>query len=202
MSLYAVLHNKAPLFKQFGNTLSLLACATLAALTVHSLLNWASVLFSCAVLLSSMLSGAENGHIWFQAFHLLGIYRTLNDTSDMWHRAICALLHTTIVTANLDSAGKELLNQVRQQATYAQGRYLIKLQKLRSVTLDDMWPLQERFQLRTAYSEFKYDTEESYFILRAIFRMMWRPMIPVSLVGLLLQIVPLLRIRLNSSIMQ
>ncbi|KAJ2740681.1 hypothetical protein GGI20_005677, partial [Coemansia sp. BCRC 34301] len=87
-------------------------------------------------------------------------------------------------------------------ATYAQGRYLIKLQKLRSVTLDDVWPLQERFRLHTAYSEFKYNTEESYFILRSIFRMMWRPMIPVYLVGLLLQIVPLLQIRLNSSIMQ
>ncbi|KAJ2070915.1 ATP-binding cassette glutathione S-conjugate transporter ycf1 [Coemansia sp. S155-1] len=64
-----------------------------------------------------------------------------------------------------------------------------------------MWPLPERFQLRTAYSEFKLNTNESYFVIRAIFRMMWRPMIPVYIVGLLLQFLPLLRIKLNSSIM-
>ncbi|KAJ2069284.1 hypothetical protein GGI08_000437, partial [Coemansia sp. S2] len=77
----------------------------------------------------------------------------------------------------------------------------MKLHKLRQVMLDDMWPLPERFQLRNAYSEFKYNTNESYFVLRAIFRMMWRPMIPVYIVGLLPQLTPLLQIKLNSSIM-
>ncbi|KAJ2027633.1 hypothetical protein H4S03_008175 [Coemansia sp. S3946] len=75
------------------------------------------------------------------------------------------------------------------------------MQKLRPLTFDDIWPLPERFQLRTAYSEFKYNTEESYFVLRAIFRMMWRPMIPVYIVGLLLQFIPLIQLKLNSSIM-
>ncbi|KAJ2053254.1 ABC transporter C member 13 [Coemansia sp. S16] len=77
----------------------------------------------------------------------------------------------------------------------------MKLQKLRQVTLNDMWPLPERFQLRTAYSEFKLNKNESYFVLRAIFHMMWRPMIPVYTVGLILQFLPLLRIKLDSSIM-
>ncbi|KAJ2012712.1 ATP-binding cassette glutathione S-conjugate transporter ycf1, partial [Coemansia sp. S680] len=96
---------------------------------------------------------------------------------------------------------KSLLHQVFQQCTYAQERYLHKLKTLRQVTLDDLWPLPERFQLRTAYSEFKLNTNESYFVMRAIFRMMWCPMIPVYIVGLLLQFLPLLRIKLNSSIM-
>ncbi|KAJ1903954.1 hypothetical protein LPJ71_005000, partial [Coemansia sp. S17] len=77
----------------------------------------------------------------------------------------------------------------------------MKLHKLRQITLDDMWPLPERFQLRNAYSEFNYNTNESYFVLRAIFRMMWRPMVPVYIVGLLLQFIPLLQIKLNSGIM-
>ncbi|KAJ2238619.1 hypothetical protein GGI13_008297, partial [Coemansia sp. RSA 455] len=71
------------------------------------------------------------------------------------------------------------------------------MQKLRPLTFDDIWPPPERFQLRTAYSEFKYNTEESYFVLRAIFRMMWRPMIPVYIVGLLLQFIPLIQLKLN-----
>ncbi|KAJ2735113.1 ABC transporter C member 13 [Coemansia sp. BCRC 34962] len=78
----------------------------------------------------------------------------------------------------------------------------MKLQKLRQVTVDDLWPLPERYQLHTAYSDFKLNTSESYFVIRAIFRMMWRPMIPVYIVGLLLQFIPLLRIKLNSSIMR
>ncbi|KAJ2412499.1 hypothetical protein GGF41_006120, partial [Coemansia sp. RSA 2531] len=36
MSLYAVLRNKTPLSKWFGNTSSLLACAALAVLAVNS----------------------------------------------------------------------------------------------------------------------------------------------------------------------
>ncbi|KAJ2062021.1 ABC transporter C member 13 [Coemansia sp. S146] len=78
----------------------------------------------------------------------------------------------------------------------------MKLHKLRQVTLEDMWPLPERFQLRTAYSELSFNTNESYFVIRAIFRMMWCAMIPVYTVGLLLQFLPLLRIKLNSGIMQ
>ncbi|KAJ2012174.1 hypothetical protein GGI14_005910, partial [Coemansia sp. S680] len=66
---------------------------------------------------------------------------------------------------------------------------------------NDLWPLPERFQLRTAYSEFKLNTNESYFVIRAIFRMMWRPMIPVYIVGLLLQLIPLIKLKLDSSIM-
>ncbi|KAJ2701926.1 ATP-binding cassette glutathione S-conjugate transporter ycf1, partial [Coemansia sp. IMI 209128] len=78
----------------------------------------------------------------------------------------------------------------------------MKLHRLRQVTVDDLWPLSERYQLRTAYSDFKLNTSESYFVILAIFRMMWRPMIPVYIVGLLLQFIPLLRIKLNSNIMR
>ncbi|KAJ2401472.1 hypothetical protein GGF41_007729, partial [Coemansia sp. RSA 2531] len=59
----------------------------------------------------------------------------------------------------LDVSSKFLLHKAFQQCTYAQERYLRKMQKLRPLTFDDIWPLPERFQLRTAYSEFKYNTE-------------------------------------------
>ncbi|KAJ1922635.1 hypothetical protein LPJ71_001126 [Coemansia sp. S17] len=89
-----------------------------------------------------------------------------------------------------------------QQCTYAQARHLIKLQRLRQLIINDIWSLPERFKLRNAYSELKFNTNESYFVLRAIFRMMWRPMIPVYIIGLLVQFVPLIRLRLNRNIMQ
>ncbi|KAJ2070861.1 hypothetical protein GGH13_003738 [Coemansia sp. S155-1] len=201
MSLYAVLRNKTPLSKWFGNTSSLLACATLAALAVNSSVTWSCILFYFAVLLSPVLSASAANYIWFQAFHLLGVYRALNGSSEAWSRAVSALLHGVLVLTNLDAPSKALLHQVFQQCTYAQERYLHKLQKLRQVTLNDLWPLPERFKLRTAYGELKFNKNESYFVIRAIFRMMWRPMIPVYTVGLLLQFLPLLRIKLNSSIM-
>ncbi|KAJ2453200.1 hypothetical protein GGI03_006688, partial [Coemansia sp. RSA 2337] len=171
MSLYAVLRNKTPFSKWFGNTPSPLVCAVFAALAVHSSAAWTGLLYSTAVLLSFALSASTTGYIWFQAFHLIGVYRALNGSNKVWNSAVCALLHGVLVLANLDASSKALLHQVFQQCTYAQERYLMKLQKLRQVTLDDMWPLPERFQLRTAYSEFKLNTNESYFVLRAIFRM-------------------------------
>ncbi|KAJ2427282.1 hypothetical protein GGF41_001740, partial [Coemansia sp. RSA 2531] len=201
MSLYVVLRNKTPLSKWLGNMPSLLACAMLAALAVHSSPAWAGLLYSTAVLLSVALSVSTTGYIWFQAFHLLGIYRALNGSSEVWSSAVCALLHGVLVLVNLNASSKSLLHHVFQRCTYAQERYLHKLQKLRQVTLDDLWPLPERFQLRTAYNEFTLNTNESYFVLRAIFRMVWRRMIPVYIVGLLLQFSPLLCIKLNSSIM-
>ncbi|KAJ2032619.1 ATP-binding cassette glutathione S-conjugate transporter ycf1 [Coemansia sp. S3946] len=153
------------------------------------------------MLLSFALSTSATCYIWFQAFHLLGVYRALNGSGEEWSRVACALLHGVLVLANLDASSKSLINHVAIQITYAQERYLMKLLKLRQITLDDMWSLPERFQLRNAYSEFNYNTNESYFVLRAIFRMMWRPMVLVYIVGLLLQFIPLLRIKLNSSIM-
>ncbi|KAJ2427372.1 hypothetical protein GGF41_001710 [Coemansia sp. RSA 2531] len=201
ISLYAVLRNKTPSSKGLGNMPSLLACAALAALAVHSSAAWTGHLYSTAMLLSFALFASTSGYIWFQAFHLFGIYRALNGPNKVWNSTVCALLHGVLVLVNLDASSKSLLHQGFQQCTYAQERYLMRLQKLRQVTLDDMWPLPERFQLRTAYSEFKFNTNESYFVIRAIFRMMWRPMIPVYTVGLLLQFIPLLRIKINSSIM-
>ncbi|KAJ2340725.1 hypothetical protein GGH92_006135, partial [Coemansia sp. RSA 2673] len=155
MSLYVVLRNKTPLSKWFGNKSSLLACAALAALAVHLSVAWAGHLYSMAILLSFTLSTSTTGYIWFQAFHLIGVYRALNGSSEVWNSAVCALLHGVLVLTNLDAPSKSLLHQVFQRCTYAQERYLMKLQKLRQVTLNDMWPLPERFQLRTAYSEFK-----------------------------------------------
>ncbi|KAJ2071059.1 hypothetical protein GGH13_003608 [Coemansia sp. S155-1] len=201
MSLYVVLRNKTPLSKWFGNMPSLLACAALAALAVHSSAAWTGLLYSTAALLSVALSASTTGYTWFQAFHLIGIYQALNGSSEVWSSAVCALLHGVLVLANLDASSKSLLHQVFQQCTYAQERYLHKLQKLRQVMPNDLWPLPERFQLRTAYSEFKLNTNESYFVIRAIFRMMWRPMIPVYIVGLLLQLIPLIKLKLDSSIM-
>ncbi|KAJ2681873.1 hypothetical protein IWW39_006208, partial [Coemansia spiralis] len=119
----------------------------------------------------------------------------------MWNWVACALLHGVLVLTNLDPSSKSLLNQVYQQCAYSQARYLYKLRKLRQVTFDDIWPLPERFRLRTAYSEFKYNTDESYFLVRAVVRMMWRPMIPVYIVGLLFQFIPLIKLRLNSKVM-
>ncbi|KAJ1880379.1 hypothetical protein LPJ71_010516, partial [Coemansia sp. S17] len=153
------------------------------------------------MLLSTVLSISTTDYIWFQAFHLLGVYRALSGSGEVWSRAVCTLLHGALVLANLDVSSKALLYQVFQQCTYAQERYLLNLQKLRQVSLDDLRPLPARFQLRNSHSDFQYNTKESWFVLRAIFRMMWHPMIPVYIVGLLLQFVPLIKLRLTSNIM-
>ncbi|KAJ2792683.1 hypothetical protein GGI18_000188, partial [Coemansia linderi] len=120
----------------------------------------------------------------------------------MWNRVVCALLHGVLILANLGPSSKSLLSQVYQQCTFAQVRYLMRLHRLRQLAFDDLCPLPERYQLHTAYSEFRYNPSESYFVARAIIRMMWRPMIPVYIVGMLLQFIPLIQLKLNNSILR
>ncbi|KAJ2422475.1 hypothetical protein GGF41_003492, partial [Coemansia sp. RSA 2531] len=81
--------------------------------------------------------------------------------------------------------------------SFAQLRQLSSLQKLRKLTLEDLWPLPERYQLRYAYAELSINTNEPLFIIRAIIRMTWKPMIPIHIAGMLFQLLPVLRTMLN-----
>ncbi|KAJ2054005.1 ABC transporter C member 13 [Coemansia sp. S16] len=83
--------------------------------------------------------------------------------------------------ANLDLSSRAQLELIIRDISFAQVRQLNALQKLRKLTPDDLWPVPERFQLRNAYAEFKINTNESMFLVRAIIRMIWKPMIPIHI---------------------
>ncbi|KAJ2046057.1 ABC transporter C member 13 [Coemansia sp. S16] len=87
-----------------------------------------------------------------------------------------------------------------QDVSFAQVRYYNALQKLRELTLDDLWPVPERFQLRNAYAELTINTNESLFLIRAIIRMVWKPMIPIHVAGMLFKLLPIMKTMLNGYI--
>ncbi|KAJ2094483.1 ABC transporter C member 13 [Coemansia sp. S100] len=87
-----------------------------------------------------------------------------------------------------------------QDVSFAQVRQLNVLQKLRELTIYDVWPVPERFQLRHAYAELAINTNESLFLIRAIARMLWKPMIPIHIAGMLFQLLPICKTMLNGYI--
>ncbi|KAJ2041406.1 Canalicular multispecific organic anion transporter 2 [Coemansia sp. S3946] len=104
--------------------------------------------------------------------------------------------------ANLDLSSRAQLELIIRDISFAQVRQLNALQKLRKLTPDDLWPVPERFQLRNAYAEFKINTNESMFLVRAIIRMIWKPMIPIHIAGMLFKLLPICKTILNGYIYQ
>ncbi|KAJ2324469.1 hypothetical protein GGI00_005319, partial [Coemansia sp. RSA 2681] len=87
-----------------------------------------------------------------------------------------------------------------KDVSFAQLRELGALQKLRKLTLDDLWPLPERYHLRNAYNELVLNPSESFFLIRAIIRMIWKPMIPIQIARMLFQLLPIFKAVLNGYI--
>ncbi|KAJ2448111.1 hypothetical protein GGF42_005227, partial [Coemansia sp. RSA 2424] len=164
---------------------------------------WEQALAVVAALVLPILALHSSAYTAFQCLNALGIYRALNSgsSSDVWRTTACVLMHLFLVLANLDLRSQQQLNSVMQKVTYQQERRLVALRRLRELRLDDIWALPERFKLRSAYSEFTYNTEEPFFLIRAILRMSWRPMIPIYIVESLLKTVSVVTTTLNSSVL-
>ncbi|KAJ2886473.1 ATP-binding cassette glutathione S-conjugate transporter ycf1 [Coemansia aciculifera] len=162
---------------------------------------WEQVLAVMAALALPLLAMHSSAYTAFQCLNALGIYRALNSSIDAWITGTCVLMHIYLVLANLDLRSQKLLDTLVQKVTYRQERRLVALRRLRELTLDDVWLLPERFSLRNAYNEFTYNTEEPLFLIRAILRMAWRPMISIYIAESLLKTVSLLTTTLNSSVL-
>ncbi|KAJ1944031.1 ATP-binding cassette glutathione S-conjugate transporter ycf1, partial [Linderina macrospora] len=84
-----------------------------------------------------------------------------------------------MLAADLDAQGWRNLRSVAHSTLYAKEVALIRLGRMRELTIDDFWALPERFCLRAAHRELHYDENESIFAIRAIVRMLWRPYLPL-----------------------
>ncbi|KAJ1664579.1 hypothetical protein EV178_003995 [Coemansia sp. RSA 1646] len=81
-----------------------------------------------------------------------------------------------------------MLKDIKEMLLYTQERRLIGIQKIRNIVLDDIEALPKRMQLRLIFEEFKYNVDEPLFLLRAIFRMAWRPMVPLVMLTLFMNV--------------
>ncbi|KAJ1824611.1 hypothetical protein GGH91_000634 [Coemansia sp. RSA 2671] len=186
---------------RFSDPVSQCFAAMLVVVAAATGTGWEHVLGVLGALSLPALAMHSSAYTAFQCLNALGIYRALNSTSDAWTTATCIFMHLYLVLANLDNRSQQLLDSIVQKVTYRQERRLVALCRLRELTLADIWVLPERFSLRSAYSEFTYNKEEPLFLIRAILRMTWRPMIPIYIAESLLNTVSVLTTTLNSAVL-
>ncbi|KAJ2841743.1 hypothetical protein IWW36_006154 [Coemansia brasiliensis] len=147
----------------------------------------------------SILAEHPTGHAVFQFASLLGIYRALHaENDDLWCRSMNALLHAYLLMTNLDPRSQSTLQMLKTKFLFEQERQLIRLGQIRDLVFEDIWQLPEKFRLQVLCNEFSYNVDEPLFLLRAIVRMIWRPLLPLYVLRMLLQSIDVVQIMLSS----
>ncbi|KAJ2002974.1 hypothetical protein GGI04_003130, partial [Coemansia thaxteri] len=186
---------------RFTNAISSCASAMLIVIAADKCAGWEGVLGLLVVVAVPLLALHSSAYTAFQCLNAFGIYRAVDSPDDWWRAATCALMHLCLALSNLDMRSQRQLGSVVLKLTYSQERQLLALRRLRELKIGDVWQLPERYSLRNSYREFKYNTDERLFLIRAILRMMWRPMIPVYIAESLLKTVVVLKTTLSSTIL-
>ncbi|KAJ2611277.1 ATP-binding cassette glutathione S-conjugate transporter ycf1 [Coemansia sp. RSA 1365] len=84
---------------------------------------------------------------------------------------------------------------------FIQERQLIRLGRIRDLLLEDVWQLPDRHRLSVNRGEFRYNVDEPLFLMRAILRMIWRPLLPIYAIILLLRIADAFKIVTSSYVL-
>ncbi|KAJ2655367.1 hypothetical protein IWW48_005570 [Coemansia sp. RSA 1200] len=131
------------------------------------------------------------------------MYRSLNGDigGDIWHQVLYVSMHAFLLVANLDTFGQGILNDMQRLVAYTQERRLVSLRNTRDIELDDLDELPERMRMGSVANEFKYDVNESAFVVRAIVRYAWRAMLPIYIVEAILGIAVVATSLLNTRIL-
>ncbi|KAJ2502988.1 Multidrug resistance-associated protein 1 [Coemansia sp. RSA 1972] len=138
----------------------------------------------------------------FQIATLLGMYRSMHaEHADFWHRGTAMALHMYMLLAHLDTRSQNTLRLLSRKLMYKQEWQLIKLNQLREIVFDDIWELPERFRLHVICGEFTYNVNEPLFLIRAIARMVWRPLLPLCILQMLVQSLSVLEVVLESRVL-
>ncbi|KAJ1925237.1 hypothetical protein LPJ71_000249, partial [Coemansia sp. S17] len=198
--MYLVARDKRVFSPQLASPFSHIASALLVILAASHLSGHKRTLNQVASFALPLLSAHPSGYALFQLANAFGIYRLLCSNVSLLQGFLGVLLHLCLVLANLNLSNQTQLKTIMQDISFAQVRYYNALQKLRELTLDDLWPVPKRFQLRNAYAELAINTNESLFLIRAIIRMVWKPMIPIHVAGMLFKLLPIMKTMLNGYI--
>ncbi|KAJ2051405.1 hypothetical protein GGH13_008627, partial [Coemansia sp. S155-1] len=183
-AIYFTVRVKRSFSPQLVSPFSHIASALLVVLAASHYSGWTRTLNQVASFALPLLAAHPSGYTHFQLANAIGIYRLLCNNTNPLTIVLCVLLHVYLVLANLDHSSQAQLKSIMHDVSYSQVRQLNILQKLRTLTLDDMWSVPERFQLRHAYAELVMNTDEPLFLIRAIARMIWKPMIPIYIAGM------------------
>ncbi|KAJ1647511.1 hypothetical protein LPJ64_001107 [Coemansia asiatica] len=155
-----------------------------------------------AMLVSTMATHSVPGYILYQTFNIAGVYRAFSSTSEdnIWLKVFWAQLHICLVLINLDAYSWSVVASFINNLSYFEARRLISLSKIRKLKFSDIPLLSEKLRLRNAYGEFRYDTSESLFLIRAVTRMIWRPLIPIYIADISLRAIEILESKLSNQV--
>lgn len=138
----------------------------------------------------------------FQGLNAMCIYGVAKTPDmDYWHKGTCIFLHLYVMQFHLSPRLKRTKRSIMNMLLFTQVRQLISISHSRKLTFQDLWPLPENLQLHRVHQDFKYDTAEPLFVIRAFLRMAWRPVLCQYVLDSLLMAVPLLISRLNAHIL-
>ncbi|KAJ2079925.1 Canalicular multispecific organic anion transporter 1, partial [Coemansia sp. RSA 988] len=126
----------------------------------------------------------------------------------------CALAYTIVdclvvalalylaATSNSGRASTQsVLRALMDNILFMQERQLIRLGKLRDLVFEDVWQLPDRLRLDVVHGELKYNIDEPLFLMRAIIRMIWRPLLPLYAILSLLRILDVVEIVIGSYVL-
>ncbi|KAJ2656937.1 Multidrug resistance-associated protein 1 [Coemansia sp. RSA 1200] len=165
--------------------------------------SWTEAHLPLSIASLALLATQPDGYYPFQVVNLLGMYRSLGGHigADLWYRLSYASMHAYLLLANLNAQSREILDDLKDMLLFTQERRLLSIQKVRNVKLEDLKEIPEHNRLSSVAREFKYDINEPLFVLRAIFWLIWRPMIPIYIIDSLLNIASVGSSVLNSRIL-
>ncbi|KAJ2660729.1 Multidrug resistance-associated protein 1 [Coemansia sp. RSA 1200] len=141
--------------------------------------------FPLSIALTPFLALSPSGFYLFQLANTFGIYRSMSGYSSahIVDQLVSASMHLSLMLAHLNPQSQKILDELKRMFLYTNERRLIGVRKEREITIDDLEQLPERMRLSSVVGEFYYDVNEPLFLLRAIARMIWRPMIPLYILG-------------------
>ncbi|KAJ1728734.1 ATP-binding cassette glutathione S-conjugate transporter ycf1, partial [Coemansia biformis] len=102
----------------------------------------------------------------------------------------------------LDEQSLATLCILGEKALYVQEIQLICLGRLRPLALSDVWQLPERFCLSTIQCEFVYNVDEPMFLLQAIVRLTWRPMILLLALEMLTELTDIFEVMVSGYLLR
>ncbi|KAJ2802144.1 hypothetical protein H4R21_002527 [Coemansia helicoidea] len=98
------------------------------------------------------------------------------------------MLYVVLIIACLGVEAHAALRTLAKRAFFVEEIQLIRLSRQRPLALGDVWKLPERCSLNAIRREFKYNVEEPIFLLRAVARMVWRPLLPLLTIRFLMEL--------------
>ncbi|KAJ1786749.1 hypothetical protein LPJ59_005870, partial [Coemansia sp. RSA 2399] len=185
MAAITVLRSSTKTVRRSASPLIQCCHAMLCVLAAVQCKSWTEIHFPLAVAALPLLTLDSSGYYPFQMANLIGIYRSMSGgtSTDVLQQLLCASMHACLILTHLNPQSQKILGELKLMFLYTKERRLINIQRKRDLTLDDIEQLPERMLLSSVMGEFHYNVNEPLFLLRAIVRMIWRPMIPLYILG-------------------